>query len=262
MAKTAIVTGGSSGIGREIAALLSKCGYDVFEFSRRNIPLDNVVHIYADITDSKTVKDAVTQVIQKSGRIDLLINNAGSGISGAVEFTDDESVLYTVNTLFLGTDRVTRACLPYIRESKGRIVNISSAAAVLPIPFQTYYSAMKAGINAYTMALANEVSRFGVTVCALMPGDTGTGFTKARKCIEEGDVIYGGAIRRSVGRMEKDEQNGASSLFVAKKAVKIATKKHVKPLYSVKAEYKLFCVLSKIVPSRVLNFIIGRLYAK
>ena len=208
MNKTAVVTGGSSGIGRATAALLAKEGWRVFEFSRRDVPQSGVTHIYADITKPETVSEAVGRVVSESGGIDLLINNAGSGISGAVEFTEGIEVEFSVKTLFVGMDTVTRCCLPHIRKARGRIVCISSAAAVLPVPFQTYYSAMKAAVNAYTMSLANEVRRFGVSVCAVMPGDTSTGFTASRSKETKGDDIYGGAVSRSVRKMEKDETHG------------------------------------------------------
>ena len=142
------------------------------------------------------MSEAVGRVVSESGGIDLLINNAGSGISGAVEFTEGIEVEFSVKTLFVGMDTVTRCCLPHIRKARGRIVCISSAAAVLPVPFQTYYSAMKAAVNAYTMSLANEVRRFGVSVCAVMPGDTSTGFTASRSKETKGDDIYGGTAFR------------------------------------------------------------------
>ncbi len=89
-------------------------------------------------------------------------------------------------------------------------MNLSSVAAVAPIPFQTYYSASKAAVNAYTMALANEVRPFGITVCAVQPGDIATGFTSAREKSQAGDQAYNGRIGRSVARMEHDETAGMS----------------------------------------------------
>ena len=128
MNKTAVVTGGSSGIGRATAALLAKEGWRVFEFSRRDVPQSGVTHIYADITKPETVSEAVGRVVSESGGIDMLINNAGSGISGAIEFTEGIEVEFSVKTLFVGMDTVTRCCLPHIRKARGRIVCISSAA--------------------------------------------------------------------------------------------------------------------------------------
>ena len=103
----------------------------------------------------------------------------------------------------------TKAALPLMRaQGGGRIVNISSVAAPLAIPFQAWYSVSKAAVNAYTLALFNEVKQFGISVCAVMPGDIRTGFTSAREKSHAGDDVYKGRIARSVAKMEKDEENG------------------------------------------------------
>lgn len=102
----------------------------------------------------------------------MLVNNAGFGISGAVEFTKTEDAKRLFDTNFFGMVNMNRAVVPVMREAgQGRIVNISSVAGQIPIPFQTYYSAAKAATNSYTMALANELRPYGVTVCAVQPGD-------------------------------------------------------------------------------------------
>ena len=162
----------------------------------------------------------------------------------------------------LGTANLCRAAIPLFRaQGKGRIINVSSVAAVTPIPFQAWYSVSKAGINAYTMALANEVRRFGISVCAVQPGDTRTGFTDARRKSVEGDEIYGGAITRSVGRMEKDERGGVSPDKVAQKVLRLAARRRVSPLYTVGFVYQLCVLLMRILPAGLANRILGMLYA-
>ena len=149
------------------------------------------------------------EILQREDHIDVLINNAGFGISGAVEFTTTEDAQHQLDVNFFGMVRMNRQVLPVMRrQCYGRIVNLSSVAGAIPIPFQTYYSASKAAINSYTMALANEVKPFGIQVCCVQPGDIRTGFTAAREKNPEGDDIYGGRIARSVAGMERDEQNG------------------------------------------------------
>lgn len=158
MSKVVIITGGSSGIGLCTAAALRDRGCKVYELSRRDSEVEGITHLRCDITDEEQIKAAVAQVLDENGRIDILINNAGFGISGAVEFTEtsDAQRLFDVN--FFGMVRMNRAILPLMREQgHGRIVNLSSVAAPVPIPFQTYYSAGKAAVNSYTMALSNEV---------------------------------------------------------------------------------------------------------
>ena len=209
MSKVAIVTGGTSGIGRATALALQSDGYTVYELSRRPQGMADVRHIVADITREETLRTAVDQVMAAEGRIDLVVNNAGFGISGAIEFTATEEAQRLFDANFFGMVRMNRCVVPIMRQQgSGRIINLSSVAAPVPIPFQAYYSATKAAVNAYTMALANELRPFGVTVCAVMPGDIHTGFTAARRKVAEGDEIYAGRISRSVQRMEHDEETG------------------------------------------------------
>ena len=187
----------------------------------------------------------------------------GIGISGAIEFTDTQEAQRLFDTLFFGMVRMNRCVIPLMRQQgHGRIVNISSVAAPVPIPFQAYYSAGKAAINAYTMALANELRPFGVTVCAVMPGDIKTGFTAARHKIIDGDDIYQGRIGRSVQRMEHDEQTGMDPAKAGRFIANVAAKGRVKPIYTIGASYKFFVFLVRILPGRLLNWMIGLLYAK
>mgnify|MGYP001436817923 CR=1 FL=1 len=180
--KVVIVTGGSSGIGRCTASALKENGCIVYEFSRRSIPMEGVTHLSVDVTDEDAVNAAVQQVIQKETKIDAVINCAGFGISGAVEFTSMEQAKAQFDVNFFGTVTVNKAVLPFLRhQGKGHIVNISSVAAVAHIPFQTFYSASKAAISSYSYALANEVKPYGIHVTVVELGDICTGFTKARQ---------------------------------------------------------------------------------
>ena len=263
MRKVAVVTGGTSGIGKQTALALLREGCTVYELSRRETGVEGMHHIAADITKEDTVKAAVDQVMAAEGHIDVLVNNAGFGISGAIEFTDTEDAKRLLDADFFGMVNLNRCVIPVMRQAgRGRIVNLSSVAAPIPIPFQAYYSAAKAAVNAYTMALANELRPYGVTVCAVQPGDIKTGFTAAREKVILGDDVYGGRIERSVHRMEHDEQNGMDPAVAGRFIARIAMKPSVKPLYTIGASYKLFVLLSRILPCRFLNWMIGLLYAK
>ena len=261
--RVAIVTGGSSGIGRCTATALAQSGCVVYELSRRDIPLKGVKHLNTDVTDETSVIAAINQIAQEQGKIDIVVNCAGFGISGAVEFTEllDAKRQFDVN--FFGMVNVNKAVLPYMRRNGGgRIVNISSVAAVAHIPFQTYYSASKAAIESYTCCLANEVKPFGISVTCVQPGDIATGFTNARRKSAAGDDIYNGRISRSVAGMEKDEQNGMRPETAGKYIAKIALRKNVKPIYTLGMGYKCLSVLCKILPCRLRNWIVGLLYAQ
>ena len=261
--KVAIVTGGSSGIGRETALALSRSGCRVYEFSRREVALPGVTHVGCDITDEEQVRTAARQVLDAEARIDIVVNCAGFGISGAVEYTATEDAVRQMDVNFFGLVRVNREVLQVMhKQGSGRIVNISSVAAPASIPFQAFYSASKAAINDYTQALANEVRPYGISVCAIMPGDISSGFTDARDKSYEGDDVYGGRIERSVARMEHDEQNGMAPERAAKTICRVCFKNRVKPLYAIGFSYKAVCVLLKLLPCSLGNRVIGGMYAK
>ena len=264
MSKVAIVTGGTSGIGRATALALQSDGYTVYELSRRPQGMADVRHIVADITKEDTLSAAVEQVMAAEGHIDLVVNNAGFGISGAIEFTTTEEAQRLFDANFFGMVRMNRCVIPLLRaQGSGRIINLSSVAAPVPIPFQAYYSATKAAVNAYTMALANELRPFGVTVCAVMPGDIHTGFTAARRKIGEGDDIYQGRIGRSVARMEHDEETGMDPAKAGGYIAKVALREGNRhPLYAIRFDYKFFVFLTKVLPARFLNWLIYQLYGK
>ena len=263
MNKVAIVTGGSGGIGRCTAAELSKAGCRVYEFSRREKPQEGVIHLSADMTDEKQVRAAVEEVLRRERRIDILVNNAGFGISGAAELTKSEDAHAQLELNLFGLDNATKAVLPAMRsQGGGRIVCMSSIAGILPIPFQLWYSVSKAAINAYVLALQNELRPFGITVCAVMPGDIASGFTDARVKSDAGDDVYAGRIERSVAVMEKDERGGMSPAAAGAFVAKMALKTRSKPLAALGLSYKAAAVLAKLLPRRLSNWIVGLIYAK
>lgn len=259
--KIAIVTGGNSGIGKCTAIALKNNGCTVYELSRRDIPTEGIIHINTDVTDEDQVKNAIRYITDKEGQIDILVNCAGYGISGAVEFTETADAKAQFNVNFFGMVNMNKEVIPHMRaKGKGRIVNISSVAAVAHIPFQTYYSASKAAIESYTCALANEVRPFGISVTAIQPGDICTPFTQARQKSFAGDDVYKGRISKSVSGMEKDEQKGMSPETAGNYIAKIALKKNVKPIYSIGFSYKFLSVLCKTFPCSFRNRIVGMLY--
>lgn len=260
--KVCLITGGTSGIGKYTALAMRSAGYAVFEISRRTEGIDGIFHISADITDEDAVQQAVSAVLSQAGRIDVLINNAGFGISGAIEFTQTEDAKRQFDVNFFGMVNMNRAVLPIMRRQRcGKILNISSVAAMIPIPFQAYYSAAKAAINSYTLALAGEIRPYGIQVGAIQPGDIRTGFTAARRKSLEGDDVYGGRIGRSISVMEQDEQAGMPPEAVARKICAALKKKRLRPVTTVGSRYRLICAAAKLLPASLLNRIVSKIYA-
>lgn len=266
---TLVITGGSSGIGKATASLFAERGWRVFELSRREVPVNGyrlrvtgeIIHITCDVSSEESCRTAVAQVLQQTDRIDVVISNAGFGISGAVEFTDLKEAERQMDVNFLGAVRLTQAVLPQLRRQQGgRIIYTSSVAAVLAVPYQAFYSASKAAINSMALALANEVRAFGITVSVMMPGDVSTGFTDARAKSTAGEEVYTHA-GRAIRAMEKDERGGMQPIQMARLFYHIATCRSPRPQYVGGFIYRVFCFLDRILPKRLVNWIEGKMYS-
>lgn len=177
--QVAIVTGASTGIGRVSAKALQEAGFRVFGTSRRSgVSIGEAITMIAcDVTDNSSVKKAVDTVLESTGRIDVLVNNAGSGLIGGAEESsiNQAQALFDVN--LFGVIRATNAVLPVMRDQKaGRIINISSVLGLIPAPFSALYSSTKHALEGYSESLDHEVRGFGIRVCLLEPAYTRTSF--------------------------------------------------------------------------------------
>lgn len=259
--KVIVITGASSGIGYEMANILSKKGHHVYGVSRTKVFEKDVFSAQADVRNFEQIKNLFENIYEQEERIDVLINNAGRGISGSIEDTEIEDVTQLMNVNFLGTFNTVKAVIPYMREQGyGKIINISSLASKFALPFQSFYSASKAAINSFSEALSIEVDPFGIQVCSVLPGDIKTGFSKNRKKNEIDHESYGKRVEKSVSLMENDEQNGMDAEEAAKTICKLVKKKHI-PLYmTIGLKYKLFLFLSRFLPARVVNRLVGKVY--
>lgn len=259
--KTLVLTGGSSGIGLATVRLFAEHGWQVFELSRHGEDHDGIRHIQCDVTDEASVRQAISEVRTRTDHIDVVISNAGFGISGPVEFTTTGEARRQFDVNFFGAFHLVKAVLPLLRaQHGGRIIFTSSVAAVLSIPYQSFYSASKSALNAMALALANEVRPFGISVAVLMPGDVATGFTDARKKNAAGQEVYQ-HMQSAVAAMERDERGGMTPEHMARDLYRIATRHHVKPLYTGGALYSLFCLLNRLLPTRLVNRIVGKMYS-
>ena len=258
-----IITGASKGIGRETAALFLEKGYTVYGLSRSGCDVTGVNSVICDITDGKRLKETIDGIFAAEKRIDVLINNAGAGISGAVEktFPADARKLFELN--FFALFEAIKYTVPYMRGRKsGKIINIGSVAGALQVPFQAFYSASKAAVEALSNCLRGELAPFGIKVSTIMPGDTRTNFTDAReKNFEKDDPDYGARIYRSIKLMEEDERGGVSPKKVALKIYKAARSKNPRPVYVVGFKYYVFVLLGRFFPKRFVQFILNKMYA-
>src|SRR5438477_5327196 len=170
--KVALVTGISSGIGRATAAELARRGFRVFGTVRAAgaTAVPGIAEVVLDVRDEASVERGVAAVLAEAGRIDVLINNAGTTIVGAIEETDTVQARDLFDVNFFGAVRVTRAVLPAMRAQRGgRIVFVSSVLGFLPAPFMGFYAASKHAIEGYAESLDHEVRGLGIHAILVEP---------------------------------------------------------------------------------------------
>ena len=271
MNKTILLTGGSAGIGKATALCLMKNGYTVYALSRSGCECQEdaksggkIISIQADVTKPETLQRAVGQIVKEQGGIYGVICNAGNGIAGAVEDTSLTELQYQFATNYYGVVNTVQACLPQLRaQGWGKIITVSSMAAIAPIPFQTFYSSVKSAILAFTEALSLEVKPFGIGCACVLPGDVKTNFTNARKYTEaskQEQSVYTKNMLKAVQTMEMDEQNGMSPDAIAHTMLKLIKKKRM-PMRTIPGfSYKALALAIDIFPASFKMWVIGKLY--
>ena len=225
-----LITGASSGFGKITAQMLSEQGHIVYGTSRKpSGNMNNVKMLVADVTNILSIHEAVGQIISEQGRIDVLINNAGMGIGGALELATEDEISGQMNTNFFGVVNMCKVVLPYMRKARrGKIINISSIGGVMGIPYQGFYSASKFAVEGYSEALALEVHPFHIKVCIVEPGDFNTGFTASRN-ISPATLAcpdYGERFKRTLKIIEEAETNGCPPSKLAAAICKLIEKKN------------------------------------
>ena len=261
-----LITGASSGFGKITSQMLSEQGHIVYGTSRKTSEnMGKVKMLVVDVTNTSSIQQAIGQIISEQGRIDVLINNAGMGIGGALELATEREVDIQMSTNFFGVVNMCKAVLPYMRKArKGKIINISSIGGVMGIPYQGFYSASKFAVEGYSEALALEVHPFNVKVCLVEPGDFNTGFTDNRNISEltRQDSDYGESFLNSLKIIEKEERNGCHPRKLGSSICKIVARKNppfrtkVGPVVQV-----LFAMSKSWLPDRVMQYALRLFYA-
>lgn len=219
MQKTVLITGVSSGIGEATATALAEAGYRVFGGARTPAkvrPIPNVELLELDVRNNAQVQLAVEHVIEKAGRIDIVINNAGTSLIGPVEATSDAEAQALFDTNLFGALRVMRAVLPAMRGQKsGLIINISSVLGFLPAPFMGLYASSKHALEGLSESLDHEVRGFGVRVILVEPNFTKTRLDTNSAQTEANIPEYAEALIRTNGALQKQVAGGAAPSAVA-----------------------------------------------
>lgn len=260
-----LITGASSGFGKISAQMLAERGHIVYGTNRKQTESSGkVTMLVVDVTDPSSIEQAVNQIYSKHGRIDVLINNAGMGIGGALELATKEEVALQMDTNFFGVVNMCKAVLPLMRKAqKGKIINLSSIAGIMAVPYQGFYSASKFAIEGYSEALALELHPFNIKICLVEPGDFKTGFTASRNISTAtlNDSDYGERFAKALALIEKAENQGSNPALLGKAICKIVEKK--KPSFRTLVgplEQILFARVKSYLPNKVIQFILRSFY--
>ncbi len=268
-----LVTGASSGIGQSIARTLSGQGYKVYGTSRNpggpagthpqlNAAGGFLQMIKLDVCSDESVDGAIEYLVDREGRLDILINCAGFALAGAVEDTTPEEAFLEFNTNFFGVHRMCRRAAPIMRtQGYGLIINIGSLAGLITVPFQTFYSASKYALEAMSEGLRMELKPFGIKVVLVDPGDTRTGLTANRVyTVASADSVYKPIFDRSVGRMIQDEQGGPPPDTISRAILKIAASPNPPVRVVVGTSNRALALLKRLLPDRVVEILVAKLY--
>jgi NAD(P)-dependent dehydrogenase (short-subunit alcohol dehydrogenase family) len=266
--RVVLVTGVSSGIGLACATHLAGRGFRVYGTSRRpaarGADPGNVTILAADVTDDRSVKDAVATVLDREGRLDIVVNNAGMGIAGPVENTSIEQAKGQFEVNFFGALRVCRAVLPVMRKQRsGYIINIGSIGGLLAIPYQSMYSASKFALEGLSEALRMEVRPFGIRVVIIEPGDHKTALTENRQFTEISGAAkaYSPSFEAALVKTAHDEQSGPPPEQIARLLYRIVNRRHPRMRYIIGPAPQRGAVwLKRLLPYSVLEYSLRAYY--
>lgn len=270
--KTILITGCSSGIGLETAVYLAGKGHRVYASMRDTNKKGDLVEaakkagvsvgiVRLDVTDEKSIKSAIGSILKKEGRIDVLVNNAGYGLSGFIEDISLDEMRAQFETNVFGLIRVTQEVLPSMRmERKGTIINISSVVGKIALPVIGMYSASKFAVESLTDSLRAELAQFGINVVAVEPGEIKTNFDRsmrmARKSMNPSSPYFKYMKRFN----DSDSRNADSPLAVAKAIEAAIISDNPKSRYVAGNGARKFLAMKAWLPDSAIESMIKKMF--
>jgi NAD(P)-dependent dehydrogenase (short-subunit alcohol dehydrogenase family) len=266
MARVALVTGGSSGIGRSICRVLTEKGVRVYGSSRKakhGDTLDNFQLVGLDVTDPASIESAIQYIVEKEGTIDILVNNAGIGHAGPIEDASTEGVREIFETNVVGVFSMCKAIMPIMRENRsGYILNVSSLGGLIGLPFRGIYCSSKYAIEGFTETLSQEAKLFGIKVCLVEPGDIKTNINENRKVTNSiASSPYKEHFTYSLKAINAEVEEGYDPEKIGHVVFKIVNTKRPKLRYKVGAlNQRLAIKIKRFLPDRLVERLIMKTY--
>ena len=252
-----VITGASSGIGKRLSELFEKTD-TVITLSRSG---EGENHYKCDVSNEDEVRATFDKIKDAYGHIDILINNAGYGLSGAIELLPLSEVKRLFDVNFYGVLNCTQNALPLMKKG-GKIINISSACAIFALPYRAMYCASKSAVSSLSFGLNMECKKSGIQVCAICPGDTKTNFSKNRVKINESNERYGDSIVNSATKIGSREDKRMSVDKVAYKIYKLTNKKKLPYQKIIGGKYKVFYIGLRLLPTNWFYGLVNKIFNK
>jgi NAD(P)-dependent dehydrogenase (short-subunit alcohol dehydrogenase family) len=255
MSRVALITGVSSGIGRATAGALASAGLQTFGTVRGDVaPQPGVEHVRLDLRDPSSIEGSVREILDRAGRIDVLVNSAGTALVAASEETSIEEARALFETNFFGALRMTHAVLPAMRaQGYGRIVNLTSVLGFLPAPFMSLYAASKHALEGWSESLDHEVRGLGIRVLTVEPGFTRTGLghksAKATHALSD----YRVDRERVAAAVARNIERGADPTEVARVVARVATAHSPRLHNQAGREARFLRLLRSVAPAAILD---------
>ena len=251
--KTVLITGGTSGIGRELANIYKNEGYHVYAVGLEPNPLDKNEY-FCDVTDTNSIKSIIDQI----EKIDLLICSAGFGISGSLELTDTSLAKKLFDVNYFGVLNTCKASLPKMKQ-QSKIIVIGSCCSLFALPFRTHYCASKSAINMFAKGLKMELACAGIDVTVVNPGDVKTEFVQNRIKNFETNERYGTRIKKAQENVDNKNEKRMSVKFCARKIFKIGQKRKLRASYIIGFKYKMIYFFKKFISENLFIKITNKL---
>ncbi len=251
MDRIVIITGGTSGIGKELADKFKRVGDTVIVLANAGVDKDNSLEYECDVANEEQVKGIMEDIAKRFGRIDILINNAGFGMSGITELIPMDKAKKIFDVDFFGVVNCTKYALPYIQKG-GKIVNTGSAMAFFPVPYRAFYASVKSAVVTLTYSQRSELKHLGIDMCTICPGDIKTNFTANRVKEFETNERYGDAITKATKKVDSREDKRMPVEVCANRMFRIINKKKYKPMYIIGNFHKFLYFIARFLPVKWL----------